>query len=152
MSMTLKACSASALKYIILRSRKTIKLVLTFTIIINFRVPNKKFSRSLVYQRVTIHYSVFLKHFEILTGSFISFRSYTFSSITSPFRSSYKHFIHTGLSTSKIMSLYLIMVSLMAFSSLSLETRFRRGIFYSFDSFSSFDNVPIYRYIVEVIP
>ena len=149
--MTLKACSAPALKYIILGSRKTIKLVLQFTIIINFRVPNKKFSRSLVYQRVTIHYSVFLKRFEILTGLFISFRSYTFSSFTCPFRSSYKHFIHIGLFTSKIMSLYLIPVSLMTFSSLSLETQFRRGIFCSFDSFSNFDNVPIYRHIVEVI-
>ena len=151
MSMTLKACSAPALKYIILGSRKTIKLVLQFTIIINFRVPNKKFSRSLVYQRVTIHYSVFLKRFEILTGLFIRFRSYTFSSFTCPFRSSYKHFIHIGLFTSKIMSLYLIPVSLMTFSSLSLETQFRRGIFCSFDSFSNFDNVPIYRHIVEVI-
>ena len=151
MSMTLKACSAPALKYIILGSRKTIKLILKFTIIINFRVPYKKFSRSLVYQRVTTHYSVFLKRFEILTGLFISFRSYTFSSITCPFRSSYKHFTHIGLSTSKIMSFYLIPVSLMTFSSLSLETQFRRGIFCSFDSFSNFDNVPIYRCIVEVI-
>ena len=151
MSMTLKACSAPALKYIILGSRKTIKLVLKFTIIINFRVPYKKFSRSLVYQRVTTHYSVFLKRFEILTRLFISFRSYTFSSITCPFRSSYKHFTHIGLSTSKIMSFYLIPVSLMTFSSLSLETQFRRGIFCSFDSFSNFDNVPIYRCIVEVI-
>ena len=151
MSMTLKACCAPALKYIILGSRKTIKLVLKFTIIINFRVPYKKFSRSLVYQRVTTHYSVFLKRFEILTGLFISFRSYTFSSITCPFRSSYKHFTHIGLSTSKIMSFYLIPVSLMTFSSLSLETQFRRGIFCSFDSFSNSDNVPIYRCIVEVI-
>ena len=65
-----------------------------------------------------------------LIVSSINFWSYTFLSMTYWFRSSFKHAIQTGLSGPKIISLYFVMVSLIAFSSSSFVfIQFRRSIF-----------------------
>ena len=101
----------------------------------------------------TIYYYFFWSPSQVsfLTVSSISFWSYTFSSIACYFRSSSEHFIHIGLSTPKIISLYLTMVSLMAFtSSWFLFIKFRRGIFDSFaDSVVSFVLFLVSSYIVH---
>ena len=69
-----------------------------------------------------------------LTSSPISFWSYAFLSVTCCSRSLSKHFIHAGLSTPKIVSLYLIIVPLMAFFKLLCLSA---DIFHSFVSCSN---------------
>ena len=69
-----------------------------------------------------------------LTSSPISFWSYVFLSVTCCSRSLSKHFIHAGLSTPKIVSLYLIIVPLMAFFKLLCLSA---DIFHSFVSCSN---------------
>ena len=78
----------------------------------------------------------------------MSFFRDTISSSTWCFWSSLKHSIHIGLSTQKLISLYLIIVSLIAFWRPSLYIKFRRGIFNFFASYNSFDNVLIYFFLI----
>ena len=66
-----------------------------------------------------------------LTVSPKSFFLYNTSLITCYFRSSFKHSVQTGVSTPKMISLYLIMVPLMAFWRSSVDITFRRGTFNS---------------------
>ena len=90
-----------------------------------------RFTCCLVYLHVVIHDRVFLK---ALHTSFC-----TLSSIVYCFRSSFKNFIHIGLFTPNIISLYLIIMSLMTFSrSCVVFLQFQRGIFISFPSCTNF--------------
>ena len=67
--------------------------------------------------------------------------------MTCCFRSSSKNLIQIGLSAPKILSLYLVIVPLIAFSSSSsFFIQFRRGIFNSF-AFSSNDVLFIYYFV-----
>ena len=87
-------------------------------------------------------------HANFLPVSTMSFFRYTISSSTCCFWSSRKHSIRIELSTQKLISLYLIIVSLIAFRRPSLYITFRRGIFNFFASYNSFDNVFIYFFVI----
>ena len=84
-----------------------------------------------------------------LTASSISFFSCFFSLITFCISSSSKYFIYIGLSTSKIISLQLIMVSLMSFSrSYFVFIKFRQGMF---NSFAFFNIVVLLIYVLVTL-
>ena len=89
---------------------------------------------------VTFHHDIFWSpfHASFLVVSFISFWSYTCWSMTCCLRSSSTHVIQTGVSEPKIISLYIVMVSLMASSSsFFVLIQFRRSIFNFFASSNS---------------
>ena len=92
---------------------------------------------SLISRHVTIHQNISLKslHASFLIKSSINFWSYTFWSMTCCFWISSKHTMQAGVSEPKIISLYLVMVSLIASSSSSLVfIQFRQGILTFFAS------------------
>ena len=105
---------------------------------INFRIQH--LTCSLINYLVAIHHNIFLKSLscEFLIVSSISFWSYIFWSIICYFRSSSRHAIQVGVSEPKIISLYFVVVTLMASGSSSFVfIQFRRGIFnFSASSYS----------------
>ena len=121
-SMLFKIWSSSALRHVILWSIKTIKIVLKFIFPvcrINFRVQH--LTCPFIDHRVTIHHDIFwsFSHASFLTVSSISFWSYIFWSMICCFQSSSRHAIQMEVSEPKIISFYIVMLSLMASSSSS---------------------------------
>ena len=97
---------------------------------IDFRIQH--LTCCLINHRVTIHYDIFWSpsHASFLILSSVSLWSYTCWSMACWFRSSSRHAMRAVVSELKIISLYLLMVYLMASSSSSFVfIQFRRGIF-----------------------
>ena len=141
MSMPFEIWSSSTLRHVILWSIKAIKIGLKFVFPvcgINFRIQHLTVLLSIiVWPSITIVlWSPY--HVSFLTVSSISFWSYTFWSMTCYFLNSSRHAIQAGVSETKIISLYFLMVSLMASSSSSFVfIQFRQGIFNFFASSNS---------------
>ena len=140
MSMPFEIWSSSTLRHVILWSIKAIKIGLKFLFPvcgINFRIQHLTVLLSIiVWPSITIVlWSPY--HVSFLTVSSISLWSYTFWS-TCYFLNSSRHAIQAGVSETKIISLYFLMVSLMASSSSSFVfIQFRQGIFNFFASSNS---------------
>ena len=108
---------------------KDYKIGLKFVLptnIINFRI-----TCSPVYYHITIYCYIFLEFIPSQFPYYIINKLLIIYLFTCCFRCSSKHFIHIELSEPKIIPLYLIMVSLMAFYCF-VFIEFRRGIFNSF--------------------
>ena len=136
--MPFKIWSFSSIRHVILWSIKTIKIGLKLILAvcrINFRI--KDLTCSFINHRVTIHHNIFSSpsHASFLNVSSISFWSYTFWSMTCCSRSSCRYAIQTGVYQPKIISLYIVMVSLMTSPSSSFVfIQFWLGIFNFFAS------------------
>ena len=141
-SMPFKIWSSSTLWHMILWSMKTIKigLKLVFPVCgINCRIQN--LICPLIDHRFIIHHNISLKPFPCQFSHCILHQPlmiHFFLSMICCFQSSSRHAIQAGISEPKIISLYLMMVPLMASSSsFFVFVQFWRGMFSFFASFNS---------------
>ena len=141
MPMPFKVWRPSSLWHVILWSIKTIKIGLTLSFQYVESTLGSNTSPVLLSMIVSPPMTIYLRspsHANFLIVSSISFWSYIIWSITYCFRSSSRHAIHVVVSEPKIISLYLVMMSLIASSSSSLVfMQSRRGIINFFASSNS---------------
>ena len=151
MSVPFKTLCSSALRYVTLWSTKTIKSVLKICFPIrgiNFRTQH--LTCSPIYHRVTIHHDIFFGDRTKRVSLTYHPSAFDHKLFFDDFRSSSIHVIQKGISALKIISFYLVMVSLMAFSSsFFVFIQSRRGMFNSF-AFSNNDVLFIYYYFVTL--
>ena len=148
MSMPFKIWGSSALQHVILWSIKTIKINPEN---LSFQYIELNTSSVLLSIIVSPFITIFFWspfHASFLIVSSINFWSYNFWSRTCCFQSSSRHAIQMAESEPKIISLYLVMVSLMASSSSSFVfIQFRRDIFNFFASASVMSCSFIYSFV-----